>query len=63
MIVTSNNSIITLGTIYDFTGSFDLTFYAAGLLLIMSSIVGFFIPNQLKTYKKQKITTLSHLSE
>ena len=48
-----NHLIIFIGTIYDFTGSFDLTFYAAGTLLIMSAVVAFFIPDQLKSYEKE----------
>ncbi|KAI1289986.1 Monocarboxylate transporter 14 [Halotydeus destructor] len=41
------------GVIYDIAGSYDLTFYTAGLLLIASSIVSFCIPEQFRRNSKE----------
>ena len=32
------------GSIYDLTGSYDLPFFIAGVLLVLSSIVSFMVP-------------------
>lgn len=36
--------MLVSGSIYDLTGSYDLPFFIAGVLLVLSSIVSFMVP-------------------
>lgn len=42
------------GSIYDLTGSYDLPFFIAGVLLVISSLVSFMVPLVERVSKNKK---------